>query len=160
MKPLESQGISDAFDRARSGALFGLGMAAIYVAYVVVLYLLRGSAPFDKLHTSLLVVILSYVILGPVAGAVVGFLQPLAATRIGSMFVAFVGASVVYFGIGIAMSGPPQRWSGWDWASVPILGLIFGVILGSWYYKKPEPSAPPPVSHLRTVKPPSSGPEA
>jgi hypothetical protein len=160
MRSLESQGISDAFDRARSGALFGLGMAAIYVAYVVGLYILRGSEPFDKVHTSLSVVVLSYVILGPIAGAFVGLLQPLSATRIGSMFVAFVGASVVYFGITIAMSGSPLSWSGWDWASVPILGVIFGVILGNWFYKKPKPSSPPPVSHLRTVKPPSSGPEA
>ena len=160
MESLESQGISDAFDRTRSGALFGLGMAAIYVAYVVVLYLFRGSEPFDKLHTSLLIVVLSYVILGPIAGAVVGFLQPLSVTRLGSMFVGFVAAALVFFGIGIAMSGSPLSWSRSDWESVPILGLIFGVILGNWFYKKPEPSLPPPVSHLRTVKPPSSGPEA
>jgi len=159
MRSLESQGISDAFDRARSGALFGLCVAAFYVAYVVVLYLLRGSEPFDKLHTSLFVVVLSYVILGPIAGAFVGFLQPLSATRIGSIFVAFVGASLVYFGIGIAMNGSPLSWSGTDWAIVPACGVIFGVILGNMYYKKPEPSSPPPVSHLRTVKPPSSGPE-
>jgi hypothetical protein len=135
-------------------------MAAIYVAYVVVLYILRGSEPFDKLHTSLLVVVLSYVILGPIAGAFVGFLQPLSATRIGSMFVAFVGASLVYFGIEIGMNGSPLSWSGSDWTSVLALGVIFGVVLGNWFYKKPKPSSPAPVSHLRTVEPPSSGPEA
>jgi len=160
MRSHASRGIVDATERARSGALFGLAMAALYVAYVVVLYLGRGSEPFDKLHTSLLVVILSYVVLGPIAGAVVGLLQPLSATRIGSMFVAFVGACLVYFGIGIAMNGSPLRWSASDWLVVPIAGVIFGVLLGNKYYKKPAPSSPPPLSRLRTVKPPSSGPEA
>jgi hypothetical protein len=154
MKSLLLEGVSDAFDRARSGALFGLGMATIYVAYVLVLFLLRGSAPFDRLHTSVLVVILSYVILGPIAGAIVGFLRPLTITRIGSMFVAFLAAATVYLGIMIAMKGSPLSWKSVDWITVSILGVTFGVVLGNMFYKKPAPIVSAPVSELRTVNPP------
>ena len=92
--------------------------------------------------------------LGPIAGAIVGFLLPLTITRIGSMFVAFVAAATVYVGITIAMSGSPLLWKSDDWITIVILGVIFGVILGNMFYKKPARVVSAPLSELRTVNPP------
>ena len=156
MKSLLAQGVSDAFDRTRSGALFGLGMAGLYIAYVVVLYFLSGPAPFDKVHSTLLTVIVSYLVLGPIAGGVVGFLLPLTSSYIGSIFVAFVASAIVFFGIAIASSGSPLSWHAYNWEFVGSAGLLFGIVFGTIYYKKsPRPvHASDVVPELRTVYPP------
>lgn len=154
MRSLLAEGVSDAFDRARSGALFGLAMAAIYVAYVLVLFLFRGPAPFDKLHTSLPSVVLTYIVLGPAAGAIVGFLLPLTSTRIGSTLVASIAAATVYFGIAIVASGSPLSWKSDNWILIATAGVTFGVILGNVFYKKPAAVVSAAVSNLRTVNPP------
>lgn len=156
MKSLLAQGVSDAFDRARSGAWFGLAMAGCYIGYVVVLYFVSGSAPFEKVHSTLPIVIISYLLLGPIAGGVVGFLLPVASSYIRTIFVAFVASAIVFFGIVVAASGSPLTWHADNWVFVGSAGLMFGIVLGTTYYKKaPRPvHASDEVSELRTVYPP------
>jgi hypothetical protein len=56
------------------------------------------------------------------------------------------------------MVGSPQSWHQRDWETVGILGLLFGVVLGIYFYRKPVRAirADDLNSELRTVSPPSA----
>lgn len=85
--------LSDALERARAGAVVGLGIAAFYVAYVVLLYLRLGDAPFAAYGVHLSTVVLVYVGGGLTAGVIVGLFAPLSAWRLGAVLVATLGAA-------------------------------------------------------------------
>ncbi|HET7551900.1 MAG TPA: hypothetical protein VFK04_11455 [Gemmatimonadaceae bacterium] len=131
--------LGDALERARAGAVVGLGIAAFYVAYVVLLYVRRGDAPFAAYGVHLSTVVLVYVGGGLTAGAIVGLFAPLSAWRLGAVLVATLGATVVFFGIATATEGPPWIWGSAEWSGVAILAVLFGLILGNFYYRKPQP---------------------
>lgn len=137
MSSLSRRRWSDLLERARAGAVAGLGFAAFYVAYGVVLYLRRGDAPFAAHGVSLSTVMLVYVAGGLAAGAIVGIFAPLSAWWLGAILVATLGAAVVILGVTMATEGPPWTWDSTDWLTVAILPVLFGVVLGNFYYRKP-----------------------
>ena len=58
--------------RIRNGVIFGLIMATLFSAYVAILFLFRGNAPFRANDVTLLGVIGAYYASGLLGGAVVG----------------------------------------------------------------------------------------
>ena len=144
--------LSDALERTRAGAVTGLAIAAFYVAYVVLLYLRRGNAPFGAYGVRLSTVVLVYVGGGLAAGAIVGLLAPLTSSRLGAVLVATLGAYAVFFGIATAAKGPPWTWGSAEWLAVAILAVLFGLFLGNFYYRKPGVRAADLGSTLRTVR--------
>jgi hypothetical protein len=116
-------------NNVRTTIVIGMIMATVYSAYAVVLYVLRGSAPFESDDTTIWVVLLTYYSAGALGGAVIGALLPLARWRVGRTMLTFLGVSIAILCIEIAMSGPFWHWSGDTWHELMVLTLIFGSLL-------------------------------
>jgi len=116
-------------------ATIGLGMDLVYSAWVAVLYVLRGSAPFDRLSTSLGNVVLFYVCIGPICGAIVGLMWPLAKVRVGAYLTSIIASAFLAFGIYFSLQGWPQKWDIHTWMAFPLLTLIFGFAFGNSLWK-------------------------
>jgi hypothetical protein len=116
--------------RVLKGMAWGLGMAMLYSAYAIVLATVSGPEPFDKLGVTLETVVMTYLLGGVVAGAIVGALLPLRRTAVGRSFVGFVAAVPVFIGIFYAMQGNPARWDSSDWEGVVVISVAFGIAGG------------------------------
>ena len=153
----------ETIDRAKQGAMAGAFMASLFSLYVLVLYLLRGNAPFEKLGVSLVGVVIAYCACGLSAGALAGVLWPLTRTRLGATLVGFLSGFLVYAGVGVTMDGPPTSWEPFHWWGAAILGLIVGGGLANVWYSQAHPRSPKPApepSRLRTARPGNGSPEA
>ena len=111
-----------------SGLLGGLLFATAYCAYVLVLYALRGPAPFDRRDTTLAAVLTTYAVSGVLGGLVFGLLYPLRRSLPGQLVVSTMIATLVFLNINIARTGFPTRWTGEDWEPVFVLGGLFGIV--------------------------------
>ena len=148
-------------ERARSGALLGLGMATLGALYVLVLYLVRGQAPFERHGATVWAIILSYYAAGIVAGGCLGVLWPLRRSREGAAILGAVGGFVVYAAVGVMRAGAPPAWREIEWTPPIIMAGIWAVLSATVMYRPPRPPAPPPApSRLRTLRPPSGDDDA
>ena len=97
-----------AFVRAYAGAKWGIAFAAAYSAYALVVYIATGGAALRELHVTLLGVLVTYVIGGALAGAIVGIALPAArGSWIGAMLVGNLAIASVVTGGCVAMAGFP-----------------------------------------------------
>jgi hypothetical protein len=119
------------------GVKLGLAFAAAYSLYVAVLFLAVGSQPFDKLHTSLLTVIATYVIGGLTSGTVVGVMRPYLHIRLVAILVGITAALFVIFGILVASQGMPWLWHRAEWGSLALCSLLLGSFGGNWFWNRP-----------------------
>jgi hypothetical protein len=105
----------------------------MYSAWVLLVFLVRGNAPFEHHRVSLLGSIGMYFVAGTLAGLVLGVLLPLTRWVLGAAVVSFIVAFVVWFVIGRSISdGEPLI------ATVKtsaVLGAAFGLPMGVgfWY---------------------------
>jgi hypothetical protein len=107
----------------------------MYWAWVIVLYAVRGAAPFDRLDVSLRGVISGYLAGGMAGGAVVGLLWPIAKVRIGAYLTATIAAGFALAGLIIAMEGMPQHWGADTWTVLTVMALGLGISLGGSLWK-------------------------
>ena len=119
------------------GIKLGLAFAAVYSLYVVVLFLAEGSRPFDRLHTSLLMVIATYVIGGLTSGALIGVMRPYLHMRSVAILVGITAGVFVFFAIAVTSDGMPWHWSRTSWESVAVCSLLLGSFGGNWLWKHP-----------------------
>jgi hypothetical protein len=117
-------------DRLRLGLIGGLALAGLYCAYALVLFAVRGNAPFEKNEVTLPVVLATYLFSGIAGGVAYGVLHPLGHTLLGRVVLGVVIASLVFFGITIATDGLPGHWTRQSWENVAILGGLMGIPLG------------------------------
>jgi len=117
-------------DQLRLGVIVGLAIAALYCAYVVVLFIVRGDAPFDKHNVSLRVVLATYVVSGVLGGIAYGVLHPLAGSLFGRAVLGVLIATLVFSGITVATHGLPSHWGRTVWQQPLILGALFGLPIG------------------------------
>src|SRR5689334_1263979 len=108
------------------GVGFGLAFAAVYSLYVVVLYFAEGSRPFDQLHTTLAMVIATYVIGGLASGTVVGAMRPFLHIRFVAILVGITAAVFVFFAAAVASDGMPWHWRIIEWESIAVCSLLLG----------------------------------
>ena len=121
-------------DRLLLGLALALFVAAGFCAYVVLLFLLRGSAPFEALGTTLSKTLLVYLAGAIVSGVVLGVFLPLGRTRVGAMVLASLAIFPLYKGVSFAGDGfDPWTWSDTLEAAIP--SLLGGVILGWWVHR-------------------------
>jgi hypothetical protein len=125
------------FDRIKQGVAIGLAFACLYSLYVGGLYFLQGPAPFQRLGTSIGVVIGTYFFGGISAGIVVGVLQPLARWRLGAIVIGIIAAFFVFYGIGIAANGSPSEWRKNVWITWTVLPIVFGALAGNRFWERP-----------------------
>lgn len=113
----------------------GVACALIYSAWVLVIYFMRGSAPFDRVGASLGVVVGFYLAMGMLGGAVVGVMWPLARWRAGAFGISLLVAFMVTMGALIVLEGSPAEWDPRIWIVVPIMGGAFGLAFGNSLWK-------------------------
>ena len=117
-------------DRVRFGVLVGLALAALYCAYALALFAVRGDAPFAKNEVTMPLVLATYVASGIVGGVAYGVLHPLGRTVLGRVVLAVLIGTLVFFGITVATDGLPSHWSRESWEQTVILGALMGVPIG------------------------------
>jgi len=117
-------------DELRLGVVVGLALAALYCAYVTVLFAVRGNAPFEKQNVSLRAVLATYVVSGIGGGIAYGVLHPLARSLFGRAVLGILIATLVFFGITVATDGLPSQWGRALWQQPLILGGLFGLPIG------------------------------
>ncbi len=125
------------WQRVRVGLGWGLSFAGVYTAFVLVVALLRGSAPFERVGTTLPKAIAAYVVAGLLGGAAFGLLLPVGRTRLGAAVLGFVIALPVMYTITIAMDPAAlENTSRWvvTLGSAVILGPAGGLSL--WYVNR------------------------
>jgi hypothetical protein len=128
-------------------------MATFYSAYVLLLYAIRGSEPFDALGVSVGALVGAYYGTGILAGGIAGFCWPVAKTRIGATVLGIVCAFIAYAGVGVTMDGVPWQWTAREWSASITLGVLMGTAVANIWYRKPEAAVPVPApSSLRTVR--------
>jgi hypothetical protein len=102
--------------------------------YAIVLYALRGQAPFEAIGTSLGQVIASYFAGGILGGAMVGVLWPLARHREGAIVIGIVTAFVVVAAARFASVGSFARWSSDIWVGTIIAAVLLGGLAANFFW--------------------------
>lgn len=111
------------------GTKFTLVGATAYSLYVLGLFALRGSQPFERQSTSVLSVILAYYVAALLAGTVIGILLPLGHSKWGKALIGSVASIPVYASAAISVQG----FAPWSTLEVVLLLLVsvgFGSIVG------------------------------
>lgn len=111
------------------GIFWGLCGAAVYCGYALILYVLRGSAPFEANGTTFWAVVGSYISGAIIVGILLGFLRPALRSFAGSAIAGFLCAIAVFVCIRIAADGL-HAWSVDDLKVITILSLAFGPVGG------------------------------
>lgn len=117
--------------------LLGMAVATLFSLYVLVVYTVKGSEPFERAGASVALVVASYYLCAMIAGALVGVLLPLARNPLAAAVVGFLAAVPALAGVGL-FAYPPAQWV----AEVPSMSLEIGAILGPavglgvWYRRK------------------------
>ena len=122
----------------RLGLTVSMLMAAVYCAYVVVLFLVRGPGPFDRHGVTLGAMLATYVAGGLACGLLYGALHPLGRSYAGAMLLGVACATAVFSAVCVAAYGLPAAWGDREWTLLRWLGLGFGVVLGPvvrWKYR-------------------------
>jgi hypothetical protein len=114
----------------RLGVLVGLGLSALYCAYALVLFALRGNAPFEANDVPLAGVLATYVAGGLAGGTIYGLLHPFARFALGRALLGAVIGTIVFCGIYIVTDGLPHHWARRTWENVGLAGLMLGVPIG------------------------------
>jgi hypothetical protein len=115
-----------------SGAMF---IAGVYSAWVMAVYVFRGSEPFSRVGMTLPLVVVTYLAVGFVAGLIVGLLRPLTRWKAGAYVVGLVAALFGGAGIVAALRGPPTTWDFDEWLVLPIVALGAAWVIGSELWK-------------------------
>jgi hypothetical protein len=112
-----------------AGLVFGAALSAI----AVLVFVFKGSRPFEHLQTSLLTTITSYLLAGGLAGLLIGLALPLTRWMLGAALVAFVAAFVIWFVLGWSIN-PDDPLLATVKTSL-VLGAAFGLPMGIgfWY---------------------------
>jgi hypothetical protein len=118
-------------DRLKTGIGWGWRFAAVYIVFVLGLFLLRGPGPFERSGTTLPMVIAAYAIAGMIGGGVFGLLLPLGRTRLGAAFLGLIVAVPVMHVVSLAvdLEGAPRLTV--VLLTAALLGPMSGV--GLWY---------------------------
>ena len=116
------------FGGAVVGAFFGLVLGLMYSALALVIYLTRGSEPFEANEITLFSTVMIYLLGGLLGGSLMGLLSPLSRTRPGSIAVGMLAFLPVTLGFAFISEGAPSRWDN----AVVFASMMTAVLLGGW----------------------------
>lgn len=101
-----------------AGVMFAI-MCSLWVGLFV---LLQGAGPFERAGVSPGACVAVYFLVGPLGGALIGVMLPLARSMIGYMFVGFVGVLPLYGAFALLLV-PRKHW---------LAGVLLTCGLGVW----------------------------
>lgn len=120
--------------RLRWGVRWGVYYTVVLVAWVGLIWLLRGSDPFERQGVTLLAVLTLYVVAGPVTGGMVGLLLPLAKSALGAAITGVVAAVPVSV-MTIATVGGFPPWTRQHTISTILMAVVGGA-LGGYMFRR------------------------
>jgi hypothetical protein len=100
----------------------GVVFAIMCSLWVGVILLIQGTAPFERAGLSPVACVAVYFLVGPLGGALIGVMLPLARSMIGYMFVGFVGVLPLYGSFALLLV-PRKHW---------LAGVVLTCGLGLW----------------------------
>ena len=129
----------------RWGIRGGLAISALYCGWVTIVYLGQGSAPFERNGVSFGSIVTTYVVVGLVAGALVGLFRPHLTSKVGAYTAGLVAGTAISFGIVVSRSGFPATWRPANWVSFPVFAIFAGLVIGHelWKSHSMRPSSGP-----------------
>ncbi len=114
-------------------AVFGAVMGVLFCALVGLQFAILGREATAKQMTerglSVIGLLLSYLIAGPSAGAVLGLLLPRKPTRTSCYLVTSLALSIGLLAPATQVFGSIWKWSTFEFVSVVILALIFAIVV-------------------------------
>jgi hypothetical protein len=106
-----------------------------FTVWVTILFLLRGTEPFDKQGVSFAAVVLFYLVGGATGGVIAGVLWPLTKWRAGAYLVGLLVALVVSTGLMFLLEGNPLSWGIAVILTILIMTVIYGLYIGYQIWK-------------------------
>lgn len=119
------------WDRFKTGIGWGWRFAAVYIVFVLGLFLLRGPGPFERSGTTLPMVIAAYTVAGLIGGGIFGILLPLGRTRFGAALLGLIVAVPVIHVVTLAVDLEGASRLTVVLLTASLLGPMSGV--GLWY---------------------------
>jgi len=110
--------------------IMGLGLAAIYSAWVTIVYVIHGPDASDTLGTALGNVVVFYFMVGLAGGVIVGLMWKLCRYRFFAYVTSLLVAGLLATGAMIVIEGTPAKWDVGGILGTPILAIVFGTIFG------------------------------
>ena len=101
-----------------AGVVFAM-MCSLWVGLIL---LLQGTAPFERAGLSPVACVAVYFLAGPLGGALIGLMLPLARSMIGYVFVGFVGVLPLYGAFALLLV-PRKHW---------LAGVLLTCGLAAW----------------------------
>jgi hypothetical protein len=114
------------------GVSWGSKTGAVLAAWAIVLFLIRGAAPFEARGTTLGAVVVLYLAGGTAGGVIVGLFLPLARTGFG----AAIAGTAAFVAVATASAGVLFGFATWSWiphmfcvlVGSPALGVPIGLV--------------------------------
>lgn len=119
----------------RSGVVGGLAVATLYCLWIAAIYVFRGPAAFERQGVRFGSLLLTYLTIGIVSGALVGLLKPLARWKSGAYAVGLIAGAPVAIGLAVCIKGMPSNWDADEAFVIPILSVVAGLAIGSEIWK-------------------------
>ena len=119
-------------DDLRWGIRWGLVMAGLYSALVIVFALVQGSLRFDRYGANLFQILLGYLAAGLLGGAIVGWLRPFNDSAWGRAFIGLLASVPVFSAFMVVLSGLPSQWTRNDWLALVTTIVIVGPLAGAY----------------------------
>jgi hypothetical protein len=115
--------------------IYGLGGGITFAAWVTILFLFRGTEPFDEQGVNFASVVVFYLVGGATGGLVAGILWPLTKWRAGACLVGLLVAFVVSIGLMYLLAGNPLSWDIAVILTILIMTVIYGLYIGYQLWK-------------------------
>ena len=114
----------------RWGLSWSIGFVVAYSLIALAVFILAGPPPY----TSFANLILTYVILGILAGLTLGVLRPIGKTKAGAIILGMIIGILVYLGAGVSFVGVHGFRNPGGVIGLLIAGLVVGGLMGrkSW----------------------------
>ncbi|MDF1501722.1 hypothetical protein [Roseisolibacter sp. H3M3-2] len=113
----------------RWGVRGGLGVAGTYALVATVMRVAGGTRAFERQGVSYPAAVISYVVLGAVAGAAIGLCRPALRHGLGRAVVSLGVGLMVATGITLVASGHPSRWDVDEYGAIILVALGVSVVL-------------------------------
>ncbi len=136
-------------ERVRSFPIFGLGIGVVLSAWVTLVYVIAGSAPFQRNGVTFVQTVAVYLTAGPLGGLLVALAHPLYRSIVGAFALGTLALFPAYLGFGILEIGNEHVSSVFLVALLAALLVGGSVGVGSWLDDNPRDWAPAWVNSLR-----------